>query len=70
MRPLARKIFLTQGLVVLLVFGISLFAYLSLGEARTRAERLRAEYDIGIAHRALLAELRDLSRSRAFYFLE
>ena len=70
MRPLARKIFLTQGLVVLLVFGISLFAWLSLGEARTRAEGLRANYTVGIAHRTLLADLYDLSLSRACYFLE
>jgi hypothetical protein len=70
MRPLARKIFLTQGLVVLLVLAISLFAYLSLLDARARASDLGAEYELGIAHETLLSELRDIQRSRAFYYLE
>ncbi len=70
MRPLARRIFLTQGLIVLLVFGVSLFAYVKLLEAKSRASRLRAEYELGIAHEMLLSELRDIGRSRPFYFLE
>ncbi|MFQ5671128.1 MAG: ATP-binding protein [Acidobacteriota bacterium] len=70
MRPLARKIFLTEGFVILMVFGVSLFGYLSLREARTRASHLRAEYELGIAHESLLSELRDIGRSRVYYFVE
>ena len=70
MRPLARKIFLTQGLVILMVFGVSGFAYLSLGSARDRAAALAADYAIGKAHESLGAELRDIERSRSIYFIE
>ena len=70
MRPLARRILLTQGLIIVLVFGVSLFAFLSLREARRRAAHLRSEYDRGVAHEKLLAEVRDIARSRSFYVLE
>ena len=70
MRPLARRILLTQGLIIVLVFGVSLFAFHSLREARRRAAHLRSEYDRGVAHEKLLAEVRDIARSRSFYVLE
>ena len=70
MRPLARKIFLTQGVVILLVFGVSAFAYTHFREAMKRAQGLHAEYNLGTAHEELEAELRDIAISRTFYIQE
>ena len=70
MRPLARKILLTQGVIILLVLGVSIFSWLQMLDARQRAARLRAEYDLGSDHEKLVAELRDIGRNHAFYFLE
>jgi signal transduction histidine kinase len=70
MRPLARKILLTQGVIILLVLGVSIFSWLQMLDARQRAARLRAEYDLGGAHEKLKAELRDIGLSHTFYFIE
>ncbi len=70
MRPLARKILLTQGVIILLIFGVSMFTWWQMIDASKRAERLEAEYNLGTNLEQLLAELRDIGRSRTFYFLE
>ncbi|MFQ5766489.1 MAG: hypothetical protein ACE5ID_00675, partial [Acidobacteriota bacterium] len=70
MRPLARKLFLTQGLIILMVFGVSGFAYFALGDAHRRAARLEAEYELGKVQEIFEAELRDIALSRKFYFIE
>lgn len=70
MRPLARKILLTQGVIILLVLGVSIFSWLQMLDARQRAARLRAEYDLGGYHEQLVAELRDIGLSQRFYFSE
>ena len=70
MRPLARKILLTQGVIILLVLGVSIFSWLQMLDSRQRAAGLRAEYDLGSNHEKLVAGLRELDRGRVFYFLE
>ena len=69
MRPLARKIVLTQGVIILLVFGVSLFTWWQMIDASNRAERLQAEYHLGTNLEQLVAEMRDIGLSRAFYFM-
>ncbi|MCZ6650391.1 MAG: HAMP domain-containing sensor histidine kinase [Acidobacteria bacterium] len=70
MRPLARKIVLTQGVIILLIFGVSLFTWWQMVDASNRAERLQAEYHLGTNLEQLVAELRDMGRSRTYYFGE
>ena len=70
MRPLARKIVLTQGVIILLIFGVSLFTWWQMVDASNRAERLQAEYHLGTNLEQLVAELRDIGRSRTYYFGE
>ena len=70
MRPLARKIVLTQGVIILLIFGVSIFTWWQMFDASKRAERLQVEYQLGTNLEQLRAELRDIGRSRTFYFLE
>jgi signal transduction histidine kinase len=70
MRPLARKILLTQGVIILMVLGVSIFSWLQMLDARERAAQLRAEYELGGYHEKLVAELRDIVRSHSFYLLE
>jgi signal transduction histidine kinase len=68
LRPLARKILLTQGVVISLVFGVSTFAFLHFRAARTHATHMHEEFELWLAHEKLETELRDVERSRAFYF--
>ncbi len=70
MRPLARKILLTQGVIILLILGVSVFTWVQMLDTRQRAARLMAEYSLGTAQEKLVAELRDIGRNRTFYFLE
>ncbi|MCZ6746690.1 MAG: HAMP domain-containing sensor histidine kinase, partial [Acidobacteria bacterium] len=68
--PRARKIVLTQGVIILLIFGVSLFTWWQMVDASNRAERLQAEYHLGTNLEQLVAELRDMGRSRTYYFGE
>ena len=70
MRPLARKILLTQGVIILMVLGVSIFSWLQMLDARERAARLQEEYELGGYHEKLVGELRDILRSHTFYLLE